>query len=329
MGRRRRRFTSIAASLSVVLSVLLGVSAMAAEQEQEELFPEQLKRVDQALKSNPNEVAEVIVESCLERRGYALGLFNDGQEPRALRSLTYCFDALGIPWEAPRPVRPDTSISMEEIQERAAGELEQALALTPNIENGLKIYRECAACHMPEGWGLSGGSVPQVAGQHRKVVIKQLADTRAGNRDDVIDGPLRIRRGHRRRPGRGGRGRLHRHAGDQQSRTGRAPATISSSASVSTGRICARCHGEAGEGDDEKYMPRIQAQHYNYLVRQFEWIRDGKRRNADPAMVAQIEGFERAGDAGACSTTSRDCSRPRNSRPRRAGITRTSRRTSA
>jgi cytochrome c553 len=54
---------------------------------------------------------------------------------------------------------------------------------------------------------------------------------------------------------------------------------------------CARCHGAEGQGDGEAFVPRIQAQHYQYLVRQFEWIRDGKRRNANPEMVEQIQGF--------------------------------------
>ena len=43
----------------------------------------------------------------------------------------------------------------------------------------------CLRCHMPEGWGLVAGTVPQIAGQHRSVLIKQLADIRAGNRDAV------------------------------------------------------------------------------------------------------------------------------------------------
>ena len=73
--------------------------------------------------------------------------------------------------------------TMEEIQKKAAREVEQALALSPDLENGLEIYRDCAACHKPEGWGLGNGSVPHIAAQHRKVVIKQLADIRAGNRD--------------------------------------------------------------------------------------------------------------------------------------------------
>jgi cytochrome c553 len=54
---------------------------------------------------------------------------------------------------------------------------------------------------------------------------------------------------------------------------------------------CVKCHGEHGEGNDEKFYPKIQGQHYKYMLRQFEWIRDGKRRNANPDMVKQIKGF--------------------------------------
>ena len=55
---------------------------------------------------------------------------------------------------------------------------------------------------------------------------------------------------------------------------------------------CARCHGPNGEGDADAHIPRIHAQHFKYLVRQFEWIRDGKRRNADAEMAEQIQAFE-------------------------------------
>ncbi len=51
-----------------------------------------------------------------------------------------------------------------------------------------------------------------------------------------------------------------------------------------------RCHGENGEGSNEKfYPPRIQGQHYEYLLRQYVWIKEGKRRNANPDMMKQIE----------------------------------------
>jgi cytochrome c553 len=54
---------------------------------------------------------------------------------------------------------------------------------------------------------------------------------------------------------------------------------------------CVRCHGENGEGNAEKYYPRIQAQHYEYLLRQYRWIKEGKRRNSNPDMVEQIKTF--------------------------------------
>ena len=36
----------------------------------------------------------------------------------------------------------------------AMHEYEQALELTPSVENGRRVYRTCAVCHTPEGWGL-------------------------------------------------------------------------------------------------------------------------------------------------------------------------------
>jgi cytochrome c553 len=54
---------------------------------------------------------------------------------------------------------------------------------------------------------------------------------------------------------------------------------------------CVRCHGANGEGNEEKFYPRIQGQHYEYLMRQYKWIKEGKRRNANPDMIAQIQNF--------------------------------------
>jgi len=54
---------------------------------------------------------------------------------------------------------------------------------------------------------------------------------------------------------------------------------------------CVKCHCEQGQGSAKNFYPRIQGQHYEYMLRQFEWIRDGKRRNANPDMVKQIQGF--------------------------------------
>ena len=56
-------------------------------------------------------------------------------------------------------------------------------------------------------------------------------------------------------------------------------------------RDCADCHGENGEGDVKKHVPMIHGQHYQYLERQYRWIRNGLRRNANKEMVEQIQGY--------------------------------------
>jgi len=65
-----------------------------------------------------------------------------------------------------------------------AEEALEALTLLGDIEEGEEIYTVCAACHQPTGWGDPLGVFPQLAGQHTTVLIKQISDIRAGNRDN-------------------------------------------------------------------------------------------------------------------------------------------------
>ena len=74
------------------------------------------------------------------------------------------------------------------------GEQDEALHMTPNKENGIEVYEVCSACHLPEGWGTEDGTFPQLAGQHRTVLIKQLADIRALNRDNPTMYPFALPR---------------------------------------------------------------------------------------------------------------------------------------
>ena len=179
---RRRRLWTFPLCISAACLCLAG-SSNAAENEprQEEDFFERLDRVRETLRTNPHNASQMALESCNKRLQFAGTLYQAQYKVRAERSLAYCFDILGIPATAPRPERPEGP-DMEAIAAEAGQEVEVALLLTPDVARGLEIYRDCALCHMPEGWGMKSGLVPQLAGQHRQVVIKQLADIRAGYR---------------------------------------------------------------------------------------------------------------------------------------------------
>ena len=252
-------------------------------------FDAALAKVDTALQKTQPGVLEAARSSCLARRDIAVRLHNSGQDARAERSLRYCFDVLHIS-EVHQALVKKKEVTPEETRAKAARELEEALALEPDVARGLEIYRSCAGCHMPEGWGLSNGMVPQIAGQHHRVVLKQLADIRMGNREAFLMYPYASVES----------------IGGPQAVADVAGYIDTLEISVETGKgagddlelgeklykeNCVRCHGAMGEGDGAKFIPRIQSQHYRYLLRQLERIRDGKRRNADPQMTAQIHDF--------------------------------------
>jgi len=174
------------------------------------------------------------------------------------------------------------------------GERDVALGLTPDLENGVDVYEVCAACHLTEGWGTKEGTFPQLAGQLKGVLIKQLADIREGNRDNPTMYPFA----------------LPESIGDVQALADvvayieKLPMNpdngkgewAEGTAEFTQGQQlykdnCVKCHGEQGEGNLKEFFPLIQGQHYNYMLRQFEWIRDGKRRNSNPDMVEQIKAF--------------------------------------
>jgi cytochrome c553 len=169
-------------------------------------------------------------------------------------------------------------------------EFDLAITLTPNYENGKKLYGNCIVCHGPEGWGTPSGNYPQIAGQIRSVIIKQLADFRAGNRDNPIMRAFSSRRA---------LGSAQDIA-DVAEYIARLPMTTENGQgpelAVRDGeeiykRDCVDCHGNLGQGVAEDHSPMLQGQHFNYLMRQFEWIRVGKRRNADRKMTKQIGHF--------------------------------------
>jgi cytochrome c553 len=192
----------------------------------------------------------------------------------------------------------------EEPAEVARREYEHVMALTPNLDNGREVFLICAVCHSPEGWGTRDGTYPQIAGQLRTVIVKQLADIRARNRDNPLMYPFAVPRV------LGGAQNVADVAAyvaqlPKTADNGKGPGTDLDLGAELFRTHCSHCHGDRGLGNEAEHLPQIAGQHYAYLVRQFDAIRSGRRKNSDPKMVKQIHGFTAREEAAVLDYTSR------------------------
>ncbi|MBK7464450.1 MAG: c-type cytochrome [Betaproteobacteria bacterium] len=185
------------------------------------------------------------------------------------------------------------------------GEKSEALTKKGDPKAGEEGYETCGACHLPSGAGRPDGTFPQLAGQHTTVLIKQMADIRAGLRDNPTMYPfaatltdaqelanvaayiekLCIPTDH---------GHYDSKPGDNTAANWTPPADTAKRLAEGKAlyeKECLECHGKNGEGVKEKFYPVIAGQHYKYLLRQMTEIRDGHRRNANPDMVKIIKKY--------------------------------------
>jgi len=147
----------------------------------------------------------------------------------------------------------------------------------------------CQGCHRAGAVGRADGSYPRLAGQHVSVLIKQMADVQTERRYNPKMQPFI---------------HLHeilpQHVADIAAYLHGLPVPPTqgqgSGDKLEHGRLlyekdCAACHGNRGAGSDEKFYPRVSGQHFKYLLRESQTIRDGKRRNANPVMVKVIKNY--------------------------------------
>ena len=164
----------------------------------------------------------------------------------------------------------------------------EAGRLTTRVERGRALYQVCSECHRPTGAGASDGTMPQLAGQHSSVLIKQMLDIRSGLRRNPsmypfvarLDGPQDL-----------ADLAAYIEALPIPDENGQGPGLDLERGKRLYDENCLRCHGENGEGSAGGFYPRLAGQHYRYLVRQLIDIAGGRRGNANPDMADSVKDF--------------------------------------
>ncbi|MGC4029625.1 MAG: c-type cytochrome [Steroidobacteraceae bacterium] len=170
-------------------------------------------------------------------------------------------------------------------------EFNEAARMQPDLARGAELFRVCVACHGPGGGGTPEGDVPAIAGQHARVIVRQLVDYRHADRWDVrmeeVAGTHNLRQ--------------LRDLADVAGWVSRLPVErapgLGDGSNASAGRTayqasCAGCHGADGEGNGALLVPRVAGQHYRYLLRQLHDTLEGRRPNMPPPHADLLVGMD-------------------------------------
>lgn len=173
----------------------------------------------------------------------------------------------------------------------AMADRERTLALAANGDavNGKDAYEICSACHLPSAGGKANGGPPKLAGQHPRVLIKQITDIRAEVRKNPImhNFVLELRDPQEIADVAAYVSSLCVPRGNGRYVEADAPLQMAEGRRLYE-NVCIDCHMSNGEGDAAKGYPVLAGQHYRYLLRQMTNIRDGLRRNVDTDMYKII-----------------------------------------
>ncbi len=176
--------------------------------------------------------------------------------------------------------------------ESARQEVDRVLALKPDAQRGAELFAHCVACHGPEGGGEVAGTTPRIAGQHYRVLVRQIVAFRLGRRwdfrmegvatshdiipelQDIADVASHVSQLER----DGARG-----VGDGQ--------YLEQGAKIYAD-ACASCHGVNGEGSASRGIPKVAGQHAGYLSRQMYDAVDGRRPELTRSHRARLSRLE-------------------------------------
>lgn len=181
----------------------------------------------------------------------------------------------------------------------ASQEYLEAIKAKPDLDRGAHYFVTCANCHGAKGGGSVDGRIPRIGGQYVRVIIRQLVAYRHGRRWDMLMENFADRH---RIPDAQAIADVAAYINQLEDPT---PPGKGSGDLVSLGarvylRRCEACHGTSGQGDQDRVIPRIGGQHYEYLRRQMYDAVDGRRPEFPAShvrLLAQLEHDDIAGVA--------------------------------
>lgn len=175
-------------------------------------------------------------------------------------------------------IKPVSKVSLEA---RLGAIGQDPKALETAIKSGKKVASFCGNCH-GEGGNSSKPDVPNLAGQNPAYLLEQVKKFADGRRRNVfMEGMIKAMSDEEKVNAVAyfSRQEVKLHASPS-------PALTSHGKDLFF-KICWRCHGEQGRGNEK--IPRIAGQHPEYLMLSLKRYRDRTGERIDPYMAANTE----------------------------------------
>jgi cytochrome c553 len=158
------------------------------------------------------------------------------------------------------------------------------------VPGASRLYAPCVVCHQPNAWGSPDGAIPNLAGQQKRYVEKQLELFRSEVR---VDTAMQIVTAHAKFDGHTDIPALAGYLSELNWNPNPVTGTgdhLRVGLELYT-HICAACHGANGRGEPANRVPRLAGQHYPYLQRQIEMAANLHKDLAPPEMTSALRGM--------------------------------------
>lgn len=172
------------------------------------------------------------------------------------------------------------------LEERLGAVMQDATATQAAIKAGRKVTLFCANCH-GEGGNSSNPDVPNLAGQNTAYLLEQVKKFSDGRRrNEFMQGMIKALSDEEKV-----NAVVYFSAQEVKPHASSNPALASHGKELFF-KICQRCHGEQGRGNEK--IPRIAGQQPEYLTLTLKRYRDGSGERIDPFMAANTKNLKDA-----------------------------------